>query len=45
MADRNDLEKFFREADVDRSGNLTVTELTVILNKYGYRGTDAEIKV
>ena len=45
MADRGDLERFFQEADADGSGQLTLTELAVTLRKYGYTGTDQEVKV
>lgn len=36
--------QFFVEADKDNSGHLTLDELTLVLRKKGYRGTDEEIK-
>ena len=45
MAESDDLEKFFIEADADGNGALTITELATTLRKYGYRGTDDQIKV
>jgi len=37
-------QQFFKEADADGSGFLTSKELTDILRKKGYKGSDAEIK-
>lgn len=36
--------QFFQEADKDGSGFLTLDELTAVLRKKGYKGTDANIK-
>ena len=38
-------EKFFRDADDDNNGYLTVNELVAALKKGGYKGSDAQIKV
>jgi len=37
-------DQFFKEADVDGSGFLTYKELTDILRKKGYKGSDSEIR-
>jgi len=37
-------EQFFKEADSDASGFLTVKELSDVLRKKGYKGTDTEIR-
>lgn len=37
-------ERFFREADADGSGYLTLAELTNMLRKKGYRDSDDKIK-
>jgi len=37
--------RFFTEADADGSGYLTLEELSAILRKNGYKGTDCEIRV
>jgi len=37
-------EKFFRDADKDGSGYLTLEELTTILRSKGYKESDAKIK-
>lgn len=39
------LKAFFRESDSDHDGFLTMLELTKNLRKYGYDGTDEEIRV
>ena len=38
-------ETFFRDADVNNDGHLSLQELIVTLRKYGYKKSDAEIKV
>jgi len=38
-------EQFFREADTDKSGFLTLDELTTLLRKKGYKESDDKIKV
>ena len=38
-------ETFFREADVNNDGHLSLQELIVTLRKYGYKKSDEEIKV
>ena len=45
MAQQDAYEKFFRDADVDESGFLTIDELIVALRKGGYKGTDEQIRV
>ena len=39
------LKKFFEESDKDNDGQLTVKELTSTLRRYGYSGSDDEIRV
>ncbi len=39
------LEKFFVDADVDNSGQLTHHELAEALRKAGYKGSDEQILV
>ena len=39
------LKKFFEEADKDKDGQLSIHELTITLRRYGYRGTQDEIRV
>ena len=38
-------EQFFREADKDGSGHLTLDELIQILRKNGYKASDDKIRV
>jgi len=38
------LEAFFKEADADGSGELTLDELKIMLRKRHYKGTDREIE-
>jgi len=38
-------EKFFREADTDGSGYLTVDELIALLCQKGYKASDEKIRV
>ncbi len=38
-------ETFFREADVNNDGHLSLQELIVTLRKYGYKNRDDEIRV
>jgi len=38
-------EKFFAEADADKSGYLSLAELTNMLRKKGYRDSDTKIRV
>ena len=45
LAQEDAYEKFFRDADVDDSGYLTVLELIEALRKGGYKGTDDQIRV
>ena len=45
LAQEDAYEKFFRDADVDDSGYLTVVELIEALRKGGYKGTDEQIRV
>jgi len=45
MAMRGDLEQLFREADVDGSNFLTLSELCAAMRRLGYTGDDAVIKV
>ena len=45
LAQEDAYEKFFRDADVDDSGYLTMDELITALRKGGYKGTDAQIRV
>ena len=42
---RQRFEQFFKDADVDGSGTLTLDELVNQLKKNGYRGTDRSLKV
>lgn len=44
MATKADLELLFHEADADKSGSLTLSELLVALRARGYKGDDAVIK-
>ena len=45
MPGRDDYESFFRDADTDESGTLTLDELVIALRKAGYGGTDEQLKV
>ncbi|ELU00552.1 hypothetical protein CAPTEDRAFT_227092 [Capitella teleta] len=36
--------RFFREADTDGSGQLDFAELSAMLKKRGYRGTDSQLR-
>ena len=45
MPGREDYERFFRDADTDESGTLTLDELVIALRKAGYGGTDEQLKV
>jgi len=36
--------QFFEEADADRSGSLTLSELTAMLRKKGYRESESKIR-
>ena len=45
QAMKKQLEKFFRDADVDENGSLTLEELTLALRQQGYIGSMAEIAV
>ena len=38
-------ERFFKEADKDGSGYLTLDELTAMLRMKGYKESDTKIKV
>ena len=38
-------ETFFRDADVNNDGHLSLQELISTLRKYGYKKSDDEIKV
>ncbi len=38
-------EAFFREADVNNDGHLTLNELITTLRKCGYKSSDDKIKV
>lgn len=38
-------EQFFREADKDGSGHLTLDELIQVLRDHGYKASDEQIKV
>jgi len=38
-------EQFFREADKDNSGYLTVDELIQVLRQHGYKASDDQIRV
>lgn len=38
-------QKFFEDADIDKSGFLTLDELIGLLRKKGYKESDAQIKV
>jgi Ca2+-binding EF-hand superfamily protein len=38
------IEQFFREADTDNSGYITVQELSSLLQRKGYKVTDAQVK-
>jgi len=38
------VERFFREADADHSGYLTLDELTGILKRNGYKVTDEQVR-
>ncbi|XP_013388466.1 probable calcium-binding protein CML10 [Lingula anatina] len=42
--DKEQFEAFFKEADSDQNGTLSLCELCGILRKKGYRGKDEEIK-
>ena len=42
---RLNFETFFRDADVNNDGHLTLQELIVTMRKYGYKKSDEEIKV
>ena len=39
------MEKFFKEADKDNSGQLSLQELAEALRNAGYKGSDEEILV
>ncbi len=39
------LEGFFKEADKNKDGYLTITELTESLRRYGFKGSNEEILV
>ena len=45
MPSKSDYERFFKDADVDGSGNISFDELVTVLRKRGYRGTDKELRV
>ena len=45
MSSKAEYEKFFTDADTDKSGSLTFSELIALLKTKGYKGPDAEIKV
>ena len=45
MPSKEEYEQFFIDADTDKNGSLSFTELIVLLRKNGYNGTDSEIKV
>jgi len=40
----NGVEQFFREADTDNSGYLTIQELSSLLNRKGYKTTPDQVK-
>lgn len=44
-AQYNHYRQFFEEADTDKSGSLTLEELTAALRRNGYRENDSKIKV
>lgn len=45
MHGKANFEKFFRDADEDSDGYLSLDELAEVLTKYGYRCTQEEIQV
>ena len=45
MPGRDDYERFFRDADTDESGTLTLDELVTAFRKACYGGTDEQLKV
>ena len=45
MPSRADYEKFFNEADTDKSGELTFDELLKMMRKRGFKGSDSQIRV
>lgn len=45
MADSQAYVDFFKEADVNGDGELSLQELIDILKKHGYSGSDQEIAV
>ena len=45
MPTEQDYMNFFKEADADGSGELTLDELKGILRRKGYSKSDSEIKV
>ena len=45
LAQEDAYEKFFRDADADDSGYLTIDELVTALRKGGYKGNEQQIRV
>ena len=45
MPSRQDYARFFKEADKDGSGSLSMDELVKAIRKAGFKGSDSQLKV